>query len=78
MDSVAPASLSDGASPTSPLHDTGEETEAVWDLFQLNEMNNDLTGDSSSFQLQDGANMSPVSCRNIPNAGSLILQVMLV
>ena len=56
MDSVAPAGLSDGASPTSPLHDTGEETEAVWDLFQLNEMNNDLTGDSSSFQLQDGAN----------------------
>ena len=56
MDSMAPASLSDGASPTSPLQDAGERTEAGWDLLPLNEVNNELTGDSSSFQLQDGDN----------------------
>ena len=56
MDSMAPASLSDGASPTSPLQDAGEGTEAGWDLLPLNEVNNELTGDSSSFQLQDGDN----------------------
>ena len=56
MDSVASASLSDGASPTSPLQDAGDDTEAALDLFQLNAFNSEATGEPSSMQPQDDAN----------------------